>query len=91
MTNEQTNQNNDKELGAIWIKQSKKGNEYMSGKITSPGGEEFNVVIFPNTKKTKETQPDYRIYLSEPRPETQETAPRPQETPAKSAEDEEIF
>jgi uncharacterized protein (DUF736 family) len=53
------------ELGALWLKDGKNG-KYMSGKLTTPGGEELNVVVFKNNYK-KDNQPDYRILKSEPK------------------------
>lgn len=72
-------QQND-ELGALWLKESKKGTKYMSGKI-EVGGEAISIVIFKNNKK-KETHPDYRILRSDSKSEqssqqsTQEQAVR---------------
>lgn len=54
------------ELGALWLKDGKNG-KYMSGKITTPGGEEVQIVVFKNNYKQKENQPDYRILKSEPK------------------------
>ena len=50
-------------IGALWRKEGKNG-EYFSGNI-EVNGEKINIVIFPNTKKEKETQPDLRILLSQ--------------------------
>lgn len=64
-------QNNDdrpKELGALWVKTSKKGTQYMSG-VIEVNGVKQQIVCFAN-KKTKDTQPDYRIMPSEPRENT---------------------
>lgn len=54
-------QNND-EIGAVWLKESKKGTKYMSGKLEI-GGETIYIAIFKNNKK-KESHPDYRILRS---------------------------
>lgn len=51
------------EIGALWLKESKNGNSFFSGKIDGVG----DVVVFANTKKTKENQPDYRVLKSRPR------------------------
>ena len=53
---------NDDKLGALWLKTSKKGTKFMSGKI---GGED--VVIFKNNFKEEDKQPDYIVYRSQPR------------------------
>ena len=73
-----------RELGALWTKVSQgSGKKYFSGhiKVESDFGEEkkINVVAFHNKDKKSENQPDFRIYLSKPRPsegdaETAETA-----------------
>lgn len=53
------------EIGALWIKQSSKG-EYMTGTIDGK-----KVVVFRNNKKT-DKQPDWRVLLSKPKPEASE-------------------
>lgn len=59
------------ELGALWKKESQKGEKYLTGLINlkSVGGpdKEVNLIIFSNKQKQKETHPDLRIYFSEPR------------------------
>jgi uncharacterized protein (DUF736 family) len=54
------------ELGALWLKDGKNG-KYMSGKLTTPGGEDVQIVVFKNNYKQKDNQPDYRILKSEPK------------------------
>lgn len=49
------------ELAALWLKETKDGSEYMSGKLNG-----LNVFVFKNNYKEKENQPDYKIYLSKP-------------------------
>lgn len=51
-------------VGAFWKKTSSSGLEYLSGSIESEGEKKY-IVVFKNTKKNKETQPDYQVYLSE--------------------------
>ena len=58
--------NRDDELGALWLKEGKNGT-YMSGKLTTPGGEEVQVVVFKNNYKKEEKHPDYRILQSKPK------------------------
>lgn len=75
------------ELGALWRKTSKSGNPFYSGDLALPGGEKIKVIAFDNDRKTKESQPDIRIYLSEDRnsgggqtysrPAAQSRAPQP--------------
>ena len=52
---------NTNELGALWLKRGAKG-EYMTGTISG-----VKVVLFPNTNKTNDKQPDWRVMKSEPR------------------------
>ena len=63
---------NDKEIGALWTRESKNGNSYMSGNI-EVGGETVRIVVFKNSYKKKDTHPDYLIYKSEPIKQTAET------------------
>lgn len=50
-----------KELGALWIRTSRAGNEFLSGTING-----VDVICFKNGRKTGK-QPDYRVMKSEPR------------------------
>lgn len=53
---------NPDELGALWIKQSQRG-EYMTGTIDGQA-----VVIFRNDRKTPGSkQPDWRVLRARPR------------------------
>lgn len=55
-----------RELGALWKKDSAKG-KYLSGylNLTELGvTDKVNVVLFSNKNKSKDTAPDFRIYLS---------------------------
>ena len=61
-------ENNEKtkleEAGAFWIKKSKTGNQFLTGKVKSKSGEEISVIVFKNKYKTEgSNQPDYRIYF----------------------------
>ena len=49
-------------LGALWLKRSAKGTAFMSGEI---GG--VRVVVFKNNRKEEEKHPDYIVYKSRPR------------------------
>jgi len=56
------------ELGALWKKRSERtGNEYYTGDIRTPGGDVIKVIAFDNDRKTKDSQPDIRLYLQEDR------------------------
>ena len=49
------------DCGAIWVKTSRKGDEYLSLTVN---GEYY--VAFKNEYKKKDSQPDWRILPSEP-------------------------
>lgn len=89
-----TTQNNDsknawteKELGCLWRKETKTGDKYLTGVLSGKklkallaavGDGDIQLVSFSNKKKTKDTQPDFHIYLSEKRdsaPTTNATRP----------------
>lgn len=60
-TNEKTKL---EEAGAFWIKTSKTGTQFLTGKVKSQSGEEINVMVFKNKYKTEgSNQPDYRVYF----------------------------
>ena len=59
-------------IGALWLNESKKGNKYMSGNIEIDGVK-HKILIFKNTK-TKDEQPDYRIFAQTPRDSTEQKA-----------------
>jgi uncharacterized protein (DUF736 family) len=54
-----------KDIGALWIKESKAGNKFVSISVTIDGTV-HNLVAFKNNYKTEgSNQPDYRIFPSE--------------------------
>ena len=53
-----------REIGALWERDSKKGNHYLQGVIDT-GEKEIKIVCFLNDKKYGQ-QPDWRIYESRP-------------------------
>jgi hypothetical protein len=55
-----------KDIGAMWIRQSSKGLEYMTGNITIDG-KLHEVVVFRNNKDGNEKRPDWKIYPATPR------------------------
>jgi uncharacterized protein (DUF736 family) len=63
-----TNEWSEREIGALW-KREGRNQKYLTGKMKQPDGSEQQVVIFSNKNKTKDNQPDFRVYKSEPRPE----------------------
>jgi uncharacterized protein (DUF736 family) len=58
-------------IGALWLAESKGGMKYMKGSIEIDGVK-HKIAVFKNTKKDKETQPDYNILGDRP----QEDRPR---------------
>jgi hypothetical protein len=63
---EKVNSWKERELGAFWTQDSKKG-KYLSGsvdlaKLTGDG--KMRVVMFPNSNKENDNQPDYILYVS---------------------------
>lgn len=71
-----------RKIGALWIKQSQDGRNYLSGVIQDLSGD-INIAVFKNDKKEADKQPDYNIVLSErqkPAPQV-EGAPGPDDIP----------
>ncbi len=71
-----------RKIGALWLKQSQDGRQFLSGVIQDLSGD-INIAVFKNDKKETEKQPDYNIVLSEkPKPVVQvEGGPGPDEIP----------
>lgn len=46
-------------LGGLWKQESKDGKAYLSGGLGVGG----KLLVFPNGFKSKETDPDYKVYL----------------------------
>lgn len=53
-------------LGALWIKTSAKGVEFMSGNI-EVNGQKIEIVAFRNDKGDNPKKPDWKILKSQPR------------------------
>ena len=62
-----------KKLGVLWQKE-KEGKKYFTGNIEISYKETIPLIVFKNEKKEKEMQPDYIVYLSEPK-KPEETNP----------------
>ena len=62
----------EREVGALW-KRSGPNQKYLTGKVKVDGVEK-NVVIFSNKNKTKDNQPDFRVYLSRDRQEASDSS-----------------
>jgi uncharacterized protein (DUF736 family) len=67
------------EIGALWNKTTGAGKQYMTGKVTV-NGQDVSIVCFGNSSKSKDTHPDWRVLISQPKqsepPQQQRTAPR---------------
>ncbi len=53
-------------IGALWLRESQKGNKFMSGVIIIDG-KKHQIVVFKNNYKQEEKHPDYRIFPSQPK------------------------
>ena len=71
--NQTTKTSRDLEIGALWLKKSKAGADFLSGYFLNEKKEKVSIVVFKNNfKKPGEMSPDYRAYLSENKnPQTQ--------------------
>lgn len=58
--NQQKDQRNPDEIGALWLKSGRNG-EYWTGTINGQ-----KVVVFPNNRKKSDKHPDMRVLLSRP-------------------------
>ena len=68
--------NTHSERGALWLKKSKAGADFLSGYVLDESKNKINVVVFKNNyKKPGESSPDYRIYLSESPASSNQTLP----------------
>lgn len=77
------------EAGAFWIKTSKTGTQFLTGKVKSKSGEEISVMVFKNKYKTEgSNQPDYRIYFDNniQKPNTNTAAPKTSKPKAEKTE-----
>ena len=107
MSNEQKkNDWQERELGALWVKKSDKGSQYMTGHIEVKGASgKVQLVVFKNQGKKNEDgtytksdkAPAFRIFLSESREEREAKATEPtstapaQEAAATNSSDDEIM
>ena len=73
--NKNENKWTEREIGALWTKQSRNGSQkYMTGHFKNSQGEKTDVVIFSNKDKKNEKAPDFRVYISEKtKPNNQES------------------
>ena len=99
MSDEQkTNDWKERELGALWVKKSLSGTQYMTGHIElKDASGKVQLVVFKNKHKLNEDgtvandkAPDFRVYKSEDREQRQNnegTAPQKETVAATSDED----
>lgn len=74
------------EAGAFWIRNSKSGTQFLSGKVKTKSGEEISVMVFKNKYKTEgSNQPDYRVYFDTPQGTDTQTQPAAKATEKSSA------
>lgn len=57
-----------RELGALWKKKSPT-QTYLTGHLSLQDGERINVVVFSNKNKKNDKAPDFRVYVSEQKPQ----------------------
>lgn len=92
---QKTSEWSEREIGALW-KREGRNQKYLTGKLKQADGTEQQVVIFSNKNKTKDNQPDFRVYKSEPRPsskgeELEGQASESQEQVSEPQEEEELL
>jgi uncharacterized protein (DUF736 family) len=76
-----------KEVGALWDKTSKAGNQFKTGYVQLENGERVEIVVFSNQyKKAGDNTPNFRIYLSEQKAGAQETKGTSQRSTPKAVE-----
>lgn len=75
--NNQQQNKNQNELGALWKKKSKAGMSFLSGYIVDHDGTRTDIVVFANGNKKNEKAPDYRLYVSKPLENKQSTQNKP--------------
>ena len=68
MEDTQKNEWQEREIGALW-KNKGRNQTYLTGKV----GDQ-KVVIFSNKNKNKDNQPDFRVYKSEPKNQSEQTS-----------------
>ena len=90
---EKRNEWKEREVGALWVQKSAKGQKYMTGHVSiNPSSENTKVVIFENSGKKDENgkiknekAPDFRVYLSEASNSSQKANTKPSEEATKSS------
>jgi len=62
-------------IGALWLKDGKAG-KYMTGEV-EVNGEKQRIVVFKNTYKQQDKQPDYRILAARPKDASEQASQQP--------------
>ena len=103
MSDEQKNNDwKERELGALWVKKSLSGTQYMTGHIElKDASGKVQMVVFKNKHKYNEDgsvandkAPDFRVYKSEEREQKRESgggAPRETAQAATSTDEDSLF
>lgn len=55
------NTQKEKSIGALWIKEGRQG-QFLSGVLENADGVKVSIVAFPNSFKTEQRHPDYKIF-----------------------------
>ena len=93
-----TNDWKERELGALWVKKSNNGSQYMTGHIElKDASGKVQLVVFKNrgkrnedgTSSKSENAPDFRLYLSEKRENQTNKSAQPAQ--ASSSDDGALF
>ena len=79
------------EAGAFWIKTSKAGVQFLTGKVKSKSGEEISIMVFKNKYKEEGSrQPDYRVYYDSNPPKNNDPILNPDKEAPKLSKEEKI-
>lgn len=85
MSDTQNNKTVEKSVGAVWIRQTSSGQDYLSFKIVGKDNKEHNFVAFANKfKEEGDNKPIYNIFLSNrPGNGTESATPTPKKVVTK--------
>ena len=89
-TNKTNSEWSEREIGALW-KREGRNQKYLTGKVKQADGSEQQVVIFSNKNKTKDNQPDFRVYKSEPRQAEESTQQDQEAVSSEQTEQEDLL
>lgn len=80
----------EREVGALWKKDGA-NQKYLTGHIKDKDGNSQQVVIFSNKQKTKDTQPDFRVYKSVPKEDRQQVSTQDESTESTESTDSDVL